>query len=162
MTKLRENPDVTVRMRGVMEKCTFCVQRIEGAKITQKVKAGASGEVQVPTDSFTTACAQACPTQAIVFGNIADPNSKVSKLKKQQRDYTLLESLYTRPRLTYLAKIRNPNPKMPDYYEMPLSFQEYVQRSNSNPLEEGHPGTERGGENTARPEAAAQGEKGAR
>jgi molybdopterin-containing oxidoreductase family iron-sulfur binding subunit len=134
LVKLAKNPEVTVRMRGVMEKCTFCIQRIEGAKIAQKVKAGASGEVQVPTDSFTTACAQACPANAIVFGNIADPNSRVSKLKKLDRDYTVLDFLATRPRLSYLAKVRNPNPKMPDYYDMPLSFQEYSQKMG-NPLE---------------------------
>jgi Fe-S-cluster-containing dehydrogenase component len=135
LVKLGKNPDVSVRMRGVMEKCTFCVQRIESAKIAQKVKAGASGEVQVPTDSFTTACAQACPADAIVFGNIADPNSRVSKLKQLDRDYTVLEFLATRPRLTYLAKVRNPNSNMPDYYEMPLTFQEYSAKRGGNPLE---------------------------
>ena len=70
-------------MRGVMEKCTFCVQRIEAAKIAAHVRAGASDKTKIPTDSFTSACAQACPTEAIVFGDIADPESRVSKMKRR-------------------------------------------------------------------------------
>ena len=112
--KLQKNPNVTVRMRGVMEKCTYCVQRIEEAKIAAQVHAGASSRTLVPRDSFTTACAQACPTEAIVFGDVADPESRVSKMKKQDRNYRLLEYLNVSTRTSYLARIRNPNPKMPD------------------------------------------------
>jgi molybdopterin-containing oxidoreductase family iron-sulfur binding subunit len=128
LLKMVKNPDVTVRMRGVMEKCTFCLQRIEQAKIAQKVKAGASDAVVVPRDSFTTACAQACPAGAIVFGNLNDPESRVSKLKALDRDYSVLEFLATKPRTTYLARVRNPNPAMPDYTEAPLTFESYKQQ----------------------------------
>jgi molybdopterin-containing oxidoreductase family iron-sulfur binding subunit len=111
--KMQKNPNVTVRMRGVMEKCTFCVQRIEEARIATKVKAGASDNVKIPVDSFKSACQQACPSEAIVFGDITEPASAVSKLRASPRGYRLLEYLNTSTRVIYLAKIRNPNPRMP-------------------------------------------------
>ena len=115
ITKMQKNPNVTVRMRGVMEKCTFCVQRIEEAKIAAHVRAGASNSnLRIPRDSFTSACAQACPHEAITFGDIKDPESKVSQMKQQDRNYRLLEYLNVNTRTSYLGRIRNPNPKMPD------------------------------------------------
>jgi molybdopterin-containing oxidoreductase family iron-sulfur binding subunit len=144
LIKMVKNPDVTVRMRGVMEKCTYCVQRIQQAEIAQKVKAGQSGNVTVPdgADSkeptaLKTACQQACPAGAIVFGNVADPESKVSKLKRQQREYSVLDFLLTKPRTTYLARLRNPNPNMPDYVAnpSPYSLEEYERRSG-DPFEQ--------------------------
>ena len=106
--KLQRNPDVSVRSRGVMEKCTYCVQRIEQARITahndgREIR---DGEIQ-------TACQSVCPTRAIVFGDVNDPKSAVSRLKAEQRDYALLGELNTRPRTTYLAEVRNPNPEIP-------------------------------------------------
>ena len=90
----------------------------------------------VPSDSFTTACAQACPAGAIVFGNLKDPESRVSKRKHLDRDYSLLEALLTKPRTTYLARIRNPNPNMPDEcVKAPLGLQEFEQK-NGDPFAE--------------------------
>lgn len=105
--KLLNNPDVTVRGRGVMEKCTFCVQRINEKRIEAKLEGRRirDGEVQ-------TACQQACPTNAIIFGDIGDPNSQVSRLKRESQDYTLLAELNTKPRTTYLPRLRNPNPEL--------------------------------------------------
>ncbi|HUK26716.1 MAG TPA: TAT-variant-translocated molybdopterin oxidoreductase [Terriglobales bacterium] len=105
--KMMRNPDVTVRSRGVMEKCTYCIQRIAEHRIDaeRENRKIADGELQ-------TACQQSCPANAIVFGNINDPNSRVSKLKAEARDYHLLEDLNTRPRTSYLAEIRNPNPEL--------------------------------------------------
>lgn len=142
--KLARNPDVTVRMRGVMEKCSFCLQRIEQAKIAQKIKAGASGNILVPDGTIQTACQQACPAEAIVFGNIADPDSRVSKAKQQQRNYQVLHTLSTKPRLSYLARVRNPNPSMPDYADLPLSTQEYMDRNQVERLEGEHPRSQTG------------------
>ncbi len=129
--KMRANPNVTVRMRGVMEKCTYCTQRIEAAKIDSKSKAGASANIHVPDGKIKTACQQVCPTDAIVFGDVSDADTEVSKLKASDRNYSVLGYLNVRPRTTYLARLRNPNPKMPDAYQYPYTYGAYQQRYGS-------------------------------
>ena len=149
--KMQKNPDVSVRMRGVMEKCTYCIQRIERGKYGAKIAAAevaqgrrtvdvdegfkpadgstsayrkpktplaagydldANGRVIVPDGVIVTACEAACPTQAIVFGNLLDPNSRVAKQKAKEREYLLLGELNTKPRTSYLPRVRNVNPEM--------------------------------------------------
>ena len=149
--KMQKNPDVTVRMRGVMEKCTYCVQRLERAKYGAKIAAtevaqgrrtvetdggfkpegrdpsayrkptnplaagydlDREGRVTVPDGMVDVACAAACPTRAITFGNTLDPDSRVAKLKKLETEYLLLGELNTKPRTSYLPRVRNPNPEL--------------------------------------------------
>jgi molybdopterin-containing oxidoreductase family iron-sulfur binding subunit len=107
LVQLMRNPDVTVRWRGVMEKCTYCVQRINEAKITAEIenRPVRDGEIQ-------TACQQVCPTQAIQFGNLNDRESKVAKLQEHALNYSMLSALNTFPRTTYLARLTNPNPEL--------------------------------------------------
>ena len=105
--KMGMNPAVTVRSRGVMEKCNYCVQRTNRARINAKQEGR-----PIRDGEAVTACAQACPAEAITFGDKNDPHSLVSALKRQERNYGMLEELNVKPRTTYLALVRNPNPEM--------------------------------------------------
>jgi Fe-S-cluster-containing dehydrogenase component len=108
--KLMRNPEVTVRSRGVMEKCTYCTQRISIARI----EAEKDGR-RIQDGEVVTACQAACPTNVFTFGDLNDPNSAVSKAAHDHRNYKLLNELNTQPRTTYLAEMRNQNKEMPDY-----------------------------------------------
>jgi molybdopterin-containing oxidoreductase family iron-sulfur binding subunit len=105
LVKLAMNPDVTVRSRGVMEKCTYCVQRINEAKIAAK-----RAERPLADGDVRTACQQTCPTEAIVFGDLLAPGSRVAAAKGGDRNYTILAELHNKPRTSYLGRLRNPNP----------------------------------------------------
>jgi molybdopterin-containing oxidoreductase family iron-sulfur binding subunit len=105
--QLAMNPDVTVRARGVMEKCTYCTQRISRATIDAKLAGRPLRDGDVKT-----ACQQACPASAIEFGDLRDSASRVAKAKADTRNYALLAELNTKPRTTYLSKVRNPNPDL--------------------------------------------------
>jgi molybdopterin-containing oxidoreductase family iron-sulfur binding subunit len=109
ITAAARNPDVTVRSRGVMEKCTYCIQRINQARYRSELE-----DRRIREGEVRTACQQACPTQAIVFGDLNAPASQVAGLRRQPQHYALLEDLGTRPRTTYLARLRNPNPEIGD------------------------------------------------
>ncbi|MGH7462335.1 MAG: 4Fe-4S dicluster domain-containing protein, partial [Longimicrobiales bacterium] len=101
------NPDVTVRSRGVMEKCTYCVQRINHARIEAE-----KGDRRIRDGEVVTACQAVCPSRAIVFGDMNDPKSRVARIRKDARAYRLLEELNTQPRTSYLERVRNPNPRL--------------------------------------------------
>jgi len=101
------NPEVTVRHRGVMEKCTYCVQRIQNKKIKAK-----NERRDLQDGEITTACQDACPTSAITFGDLKDPKSAVAKKQNDRRSYELLGNLNTKPRTQYLSRVRNPNPEL--------------------------------------------------
>lgn len=131
--KLMRNPEVSIRSRGVMEKCTYCTQRISAARI----EAEKDGR-KVRDGEVVTACQSACPTGAIVFGDLHDPESKVSKAKKDHRDYILLNELNTQPRTTYRAGLKNQNKEMPDYKAPAPKKHEAAPKAETKTGGEGH------------------------
>ncbi|MEO6050178.1 MAG: hypothetical protein ABIP78_02460, partial [Pyrinomonadaceae bacterium] len=130
--KLMRNPEVTIRSRGVMEKCTYCTQRISAARI----EAEKDGR-KIRDGEIVTACQSACPTDAIIFGDLHDPDSKVSRAKKDTRDYILLNELNTQPRTTYLAGLKNQNKEMPDY-RAPVRKKHSESKAETKTTGEGH------------------------
>jgi molybdopterin-containing oxidoreductase family iron-sulfur binding subunit len=128
--KLMRNPEVTIRSRGVMEKCTYCTQRIAYARI----EAQKDGARRVHDGEVQTACQTVCPTEAIIFGDLNDPESAVSKLKKEHRNYSLLNELNTQPRTTFLAGLKNPNPEMPDQAGRERKAKQFEQRKETAPV----------------------------
>ena len=137
LARLVKNPDVTVRMRGVMEKCSLCLQRIEQAKIAAKVKARDTDHVRLSEKEGTvpkTACQQACPAEAIIFGDISDPESSVQQGQGAGTHLFRARFLLTKPRTTYLARVRNPNQEMPDYKEhsTPYTTEEYLKAEETS------------------------------
>jgi molybdopterin-containing oxidoreductase family iron-sulfur binding subunit len=113
VVQLQKNPNVTVRMRGVIEKCTYCVQRLEAAKINQRrVARDDASKLRIAADSVKTACQASCPAEAIMFGDLANEKSTVNVWKENPRNYQVLKYLGIRPRTSYLARIRNVNPEM--------------------------------------------------
>jgi molybdopterin-containing oxidoreductase family iron-sulfur binding subunit len=147
-------------MRGVMEKCTYCVQRIQNGKIQHKVKmaqAGTPGKVEVPDGVIKSACEQTCPVDAITFGNLLDKESAVVKAKAREQDYAVLGYLNVRPRTTYSGKLRNPNPKMPDYQTLPLSRIEYDRKNVPPSHDAGHGHGDAPGEKKAEKKATGHG-----
>ncbi len=130
--KLMRNPEVTIRSRGVMEKCTYCTQRIAAARI----EAEKDGR-RVRDGEIITACQSVCPADAIVFGDLSDPNAQVTKLKQDHRNYNLLNELNTQPRTTYLAGLKNQNKEMPDY-QAPKPVEAGVKAEDPKSVEGGH------------------------
>jgi molybdopterin-containing oxidoreductase family iron-sulfur binding subunit len=128
--KLMRNPEVTVRSRGVMEKCTYCTQRIAAARIEAE-----KDQRNIRDGDILTACQAACPTDAVIFGDLNDPNSQVVKQKRDPRNYVVLNDLNTQPRTTYLANLKNQNKEMPDYKPQQVSHGEdkmqEINRDNS-------------------------------
>lgn len=116
ITRMSKNPDVTVRSRGVMEKCSYCIQRINAARIETKL----DGLKGIPDGFFQTACQQSCPSEAIVFGDMLDPKSKVHETKRNARSYALLGYLNTRPRTSHMVRVMNPNPKLRHEHDDPF------------------------------------------